>query len=62
MQFKLEFDGSTYDMKINHKDDIMTGQLYERRRFLEDDRIIVTKKSSNAYSLDAPDTELYPGV
>ncbi len=60
--FKMEFDGNTYDMKINHKDDIMTGQLYGRRRFLEDDRIIVTKKRSNAYSLDAPDTELYPGV
>jgi hypothetical protein len=40
----------------------MTGQLYERRRFLEGDRIIVTKKRSAAYSLDAPDTELYPGV
>ena len=60
--FKLEFDGITYDMKINHKDDIMTGQLYGRRRFLEGDRIVVTKKRSNAYSLDAPDTDLYPGV
>ena len=42
VQFKLEFDGNTFEMKINHKDDIMTGQLYERRRFLEGDRIIVS--------------------
>ena len=58
--FKLEFDGDTYEMKINHKDDIMTGKLYARRRFLEGDRIIITKKKSKQYSLDAPDTGLYP--
>ena len=49
-------------MKINHKDDIMTGQLYGRRRFLEDDRIVVTRKRKNVYLLEAPDTGLYPGV
>ena len=58
--FKLEFDGDTYEMKINHKDDIMTGKLYARRRFLEGDRIIIRKKKSKQYSLDAPDTGLYP--
>jgi len=60
--FELEFDGNVYDMKINHKDDIMTGQLYERYRFLEDDRIVVTRKRKNVYLLEAPDTGLYPGV
>ncbi len=60
--FELEFDGNVYDMKINHKDDIMTGQLYGRRRFLEDDRIVVTRKRKNVYLLEAPDTGLYPGV
>ena len=58
--FKLEFDGKVYDMKINHKEDIMTGQLYARFRFLENDRIIISKKKNGAYSLKAPDTKLYP--
>ena len=58
--FKLEFDGDVYEMKINHKDDIMTGKLYARRRFLEGDRIIIRKKKAKLCSLDAPDTEMYP--
>ena len=58
--FNLEFDGDVYEMKINHKDDIMTGKLYARWRFLEGDRIILTKKNAKLYSLDAPDTGLYP--
>jgi len=62
VQFKLEFDGNTFEMKINHKGDIMTGQLYKRHRFLEDDRIVVRRKHKNLYSLEAPDTGLYPGV
>ena len=60
--FKLEFDGKTYDMKVNHKDDIMTGMIYERYRFMEGDRIIVTKKKKNIYTLEAPNTKLYPGI
>lgn len=58
--FKLEFDGKKFEMKVNHKDDIMTGQLYERHRFLEDNKIIVKKKKDGSYTLEAPDTELYP--
>ena len=58
--FKLEFDGDIYEMKINHKDDIMTGKLYVRRRFLEGDRIIIRRKKAKQYSLEAPDTGLYP--
>ena len=58
--FKLEFDGDVYEMKNNHKDDIMTGKLYVRRRVLEGDRIIIRKKKAKLYSLDAPDTEMYP--
>ncbi|MEO9309606.1 MAG: hypothetical protein ABI337_04860 [Nitrososphaera sp.] len=57
--FRLSFDGKTYDMKVNHKDDIMTGQIYERYHFREGDRIIVKRMSDLSYSLDAPDTELY---
>jgi len=60
--FKMEFDGKVFDMKINHKDDIMTGQLYERYRFLEGDRIIITKEKDGSYALQAPDTGLYPNV
>jgi len=60
--FKLEFDGKIYEMKVNHKEDVMTGQLYERFRFLENDRIIVTKKKDGTYSLNAPDTKLYPNT
>jgi len=60
--FKLKFDGKEFEMKVNHKDDVMTGMIYERYRFMEGDRIIVTKKKNNVYSLEAPDTKLYPGI
>ena len=60
--FKLEFDNKTYDMKVNHKDDVMTGKLYERYRFMEDDRIIVKRVKKNTYLLEAPDTHLYPKI
>jgi len=60
--FKLEFDKKTYELKVNHKDDIMTGNLYERFRFLEGDRIIVKKKQKRVFVLEAPDTKLYPKI
>jgi len=60
--FKLEFDGKVYVLKVNHKDDVMTGQLFERYRFLEGDRIIVTRKKNGTFVLDAPDTKLYPNI
>lgn len=60
--FILKFDGKEFGMKVNHKDDIMTGKLYEKYRFLEGDRIIVTKKKNNMYDLKAPDTKLYPDM
>ena len=60
--FKLEFDGKIFKLKVNHKDDIMTGQLYERHKFNEGDRLIVKKKKSDVFSLEAPDTELYPNM
>ena len=58
--FKLKFGENTFELKVNHKDDIMTGKLYATHRFLEGDRIIVSKKKTNLYSLEAPDTKLYP--
>ena len=60
--FKLMFDGKTYEIKVNHKDDIMTGQLYERFKFLEGDRIIFTRKKNDTYVLEAPDTKPYPNL
>src|SRR5689334_19364179 len=60
--FKMEFDGKIYKLKVNHKDDVMTGQLYERYRFQEGDRVVVKKKRNQTYLLEAPDTQLYPAA
>lgn len=59
--FKIQFHGEIYELKVNHKDDIMTGQLYAKYRFLEGDKIIITKEK-NQYILKAPDTKLYPEI
>ena len=58
--FNLKFHDKTYELKVNHKNDVMTGQLYHLYRFLEGDQITVTKKAKNSYVLKAPDTKLYP--
>ncbi|MCH7648166.1 MAG: hypothetical protein IIA83_06135, partial [Thaumarchaeota archaeon] len=58
--FKLKFDGKVFELKINHKDDIMTGQLYERYRFMDGDRITIKRNKDGSFTLDAPDTKLYP--
>lgn len=60
VSFKLEFHDKIYILKVNHKDDIMTGKLYEKYRFLEGNEITVIKKKNNEYILNAPDTKLYP--
>lgn len=60
--FTLKFHDKKYTMKVNHKDDIMTGQLYATHQFLEGHRIEITKKGEKSYELDAPDTDLYPEV
>jgi hypothetical protein len=60
--FKLKFDGKVFDLKVNHKEDVMTGKLYERYRFMEGDRIIMKRKNDGSFLLDAPDTKLYPKV
>ena len=58
--FKLKFDGKVFDLNVNHKEDVMTGKLYERYRFIEGDRIMVKRNNDGSFSLDAPDTKLYP--
>ena len=60
-EFKLKFQDKTYELKVNHKDDIMTGKLYEKYQFLEGHQITITKKG-NSYELKAPDTKPYPKV
>lgn len=60
MPFTLKFHGIAYELKVNHKDDIMTGKLYEVYQFLEGHRIIITKIKDYQYELDAPDTRPYP--
>lgn len=60
--FKMKFDGKVFEMKVNHKDDIMTGQLYARHQFLEGHQIIVTRDGDGSYSLEAPDTKLYQNI
>ena len=58
--FKLKFHDNTYDLKVNHKDDVMTRQLYHLYHFLENDPITIIKKAKNSYVLEAPDTKPYP--
>ena len=60
--FKLKFHEKTFELKVNHKDDVMTGQLYNLYQFLEGHQITVTKKGKNSYVLEAPDTKPYPEV
>ena len=62
VKFKLKFHEKTFELEVNHKDDVMTGQLYHLYQFLEGHQIIVTKKGKNSYVLEAPDTKLYPEV
>ncbi len=45
--FFMKFDGKKFEMRVNHKDDVMTGMLYERRRFLDDGRIIIARIRKN---------------
>jgi len=58
--FSVEFNGKKYSLKVNHKDDVMTGQLYETYQFLEGHRVIIKKKFQNEFTLYAPDTKPYP--
>ena len=54
--FIIKFHKKEYELKINHKDDIMTGKLYEKYRFLENNEITITKKNDK-FELESPDTK-----
>ena len=60
--FEIRFHDKIYELNVNHKDDIMTGKLYEKYRFLKGDRIVIIKDSDGRYDLKAPDTEPYPSA
>lgn len=62
IEFKVEFGGKTWILKVNNKNDVMTSQFYEKYKFLENDRIILSKKKTNHYVLEAPDTQLYSEI
>jgi len=59
-EFKVEFAGKIFDLKVSQKNVVMTSQFYEKYNFSEKDRIILTKKKENFYLMEAPDSELYP--
>jgi len=46
-EFKVEFAGKTFDLKVSQKYVVMTSQFYEKYNFSENDRIILTKKKEN---------------
>lgn len=55
--FKLKFHDKVYDMKVNHKGDMMTGLLYEKYRFLEGNSITIKKDKAGVYVLTANDVK-----
>jgi len=57
--FELEFNEKIYNMKINHKDDIMTGQLYADYQFFEGNSIVIKKKKGGAYHLITKDAKAW---
>ncbi len=62
IEFEVKFAGKTYVLKVNYRDNIRTGQFYEKYKFLENDKIIFTRKKENVYLMEAPDTQLWPQV
>ena len=60
--FEIKFHDRIFELKLNHKDDIMTGQLYEKYQFLEGHKVHVTRDPKGKYILDAPDTKPYPEI
>lgn len=55
-EFELKFHDKTYVLKVNHKDDIMTGQIYYDYRLLEGNQIKI-KKVSKKFILTADEAQ-----
>jgi len=60
VEFEVEFDGKTNILKITSNNLIMTGQFYQKYRFLENEKIILSKKKENRFVMKSPDTQLWP--
>jgi len=55
--FKLKFHDNVYELKVNHKNDIMTGKLYEYYKFFEGNEVVVKKNGKLQYDLVAKDAK-----
>jgi hypothetical protein len=55
--FAVKYDGKEFEMKVNHKDDIMTGQLYHSHKFFEGTVLTFESKKDGTYSLVADGAE-----
>jgi hypothetical protein len=62
IEFEVEFVGKTSVLKVSPNNLVITSQFYEQYRFLENDRIILTKKKENIFIMNAPDTKLWPEI
>lgn len=47
--FKLKFKGKIYEMKVNNRDCIMTGQLYKNHQFVDGETIRITIDKEGFY-------------
>jgi len=56
--FKLKFHNKTYELKVNHKEDIMTGKLFQDYKFFEGNEIVIKKIKGN-YVLTADDAKAW---
>ena len=45
--FEMEFEGKSYNMKVNNKDSIMISHLYDSHQFHESELIKIIKKNDN---------------
>jgi len=51
--FKLKYSGKIFEMKVNNRDCIMTGQLYADGSFAEGGEITITKNKDGIFELIA---------
>lgn len=56
--FELKFHNKVYELKINHKGDVMTGLLYADYKFFEDNKIKI-KKTGKKYVLTADEAQAW---
>jgi len=51
--FVVKYDGKEFEMKVNHKHDLMTGQLYRNTKFVEGTVLNFETKKKGHYVLVA---------